>query len=1418
MILQVHSPQSYSSMYPPTHPSQPQINHSSVPQSHPYQSQMNHQTLSLLQIAYNSPQPSTQPLSEFPQMDSCLVVPVFNQGDDPIACLNKAMAFLTAVASSRFPSTNNQLRTSSNPRNQVTIQDGSVTVQQARVVKCYNCQGESHMARQFTQPKRHRNVAWFKEKAMLAEAREAGQILDEEQLAFFADPGILDGQATQKTIPNTVAFQTEHLDAYDPECDDVSNVKTVLMANLSSYGFDVLLELMNIVSKFLSMVRFGNDQIAKIMGYGGYQLGNVIISRAEAINTTSYTQNRSLIRLRYNKTPYKPMHDKKPDLSFLYVFGSLCYLTNNSEDLGKLNAKADIAMAFEQFGSGPGLQSMTPATTSSGLVPNPIPQQHCNPPNRDDWDPLFQPMFDKYVNPPTIVVSPVPVVAAPRAVDITESPVSMSIDLDAPSTNIPMVEKNNLDEELQGTPVDATLYCGMIGSLMYLTFSRPDLIYVVCLCARYQEKPTEKHLDAVKQIFQYLKRPLTWVSEEELVTFIQKLGYSGKFDMLSAIHTDQMHQLWRTVATIINRCISGKTTELDRLRESRAQILEISLARKEHMPCPRFTKVIISHFISNDKTIYMRNMINLYTICDDTLLDIKDYKAYKTYLKFATGKATPKKARKFEKVASPSRKLSPVLEEEPAEKPKRAKKPAKKSATVPKKKTSAKVDKGKGMDLLSDTTDTDEGTRTKPRVPDVPKYSSESKNESWGDSGDDGDDNDDNNDKVTKDDDDDDDEVDSDADDENEASEKTAFDKDDKEKENKEEYVRSPDSFEFNDNDEEHEELYKDVNVRLTDTKHEEQGEEDEEMTDVGRDDSTQQTKYEQVKDDEHVTLTTVHDTQKNEVVSMMNVKVRHEEPSTPTPPLLNIHVTIKSQIPTMVDAQLSTRLGDSIKESFRSYTVEFEKKAKDERKRYIDLVEKSMKKIIKDEVKSQLLEILPKEVSNYATPVIQSSIIESLENTVLVKSSSQPKSRYEATTSLTEFELKKILLDKIQESKSYRGAQENKDLYDALVKSYKLDKDLFESYGKVYSLKRDREDKDKDKDPLAESDQGLKKQKTSKDVEPSRGSKSKESKSSSSKGTKSQPKSSGKSAQAKEPILGSIKIVKVGKHPLTFDELMSTLIDFSAYVLNNLKIENLTQEYIVGPAFNLLRGTCKSQVELEYHFEECYKAVTDRLDWTNPKGHEYPFDLSKPLTLIEYQGRQVVLANYLINNDLKYMKGGSLSRKYTTSTTKTKAAKYDTIEGVEDMVPSLWSPVKKKLSNLERDDLFELNVALQMFTRRVVLLKQVVDLQPGVKSYKKKLNITRPETFRLMRYDELYKLCDGILSSVRRVRHDIAFSLKMDYLPKRRWSKLDRKRSRIMIKAIDQKLFKRRLIRNLKKFVGGRDYGNDPRLLERTI
>ncbi|GJV36028.1 hypothetical protein Tco_1408505 [Tanacetum coccineum] len=124
----------------------------------------------------------------------CLAIPVFNQGDDPIACLNKAMAFLTTVASLRFPSTNNQLRTSSNLRNQATIQDGKVTAQQVQGKQGQSYAGNSYMG----------NATSYR-------------------------GNNAEGQA-----------KTKDLDAYDSDCNDVTNAKVVLMANISNYGSDII--------------------------------------------------------------------------------------------------------------------------------------------------------------------------------------------------------------------------------------------------------------------------------------------------------------------------------------------------------------------------------------------------------------------------------------------------------------------------------------------------------------------------------------------------------------------------------------------------------------------------------------------------------------------------------------------------------------------------------------------------------------------------------------------------------------------------------------------------------------------------------------------------------------------------------------------------------------------------------------------------------------------------------------------------------------------------------------------------------------------------------------------------------------------------------------------------------------------------
>ncbi|GKB55354.1 hypothetical protein Tco_0906107 [Tanacetum coccineum] len=122
----------------------------------------------------------------------------------------------------------------------------------------------------------------------------------------------------------------------------------------------------------------------------------------------------------------------------------------------------------------------------------------------------------------------------------------------------------------------------------------------------------------------------------------------------------------------------------------------------------------------------------------------------------------------------------------------------------------------------------------------------------------------------------------------------------------------------------------------------------------------------------------------------------------------------------------------------------------------------------------------------------------------------------------------------------------------------------------------------------------------------------------------------------------------------------MSTPIDFSAYIMNGLKINNLTQETLLGPAFRLLKGTHSNYAELEYDFEECYKDLSEKLDWENPEGGDYPFALTKPLPLVMSGNHQKVPVDYFFNNDLKYLQGGVSTMTYTTSITNTKAAQYD--------------------------------------------------------------------------------------------------------------------------------------------------------------
>ncbi|GKB46229.1 hypothetical protein Tco_0896982 [Tanacetum coccineum] len=625
------------------------------------------------------------------------------------------------------------------------------------------------------------------------------------------------------------------------------------------------------------------------------------------------------------------------------------------------------------------------------------------------------------------------------------------------------------------------------------------------------------------------------------------------------------------------------------------------------MTYPRFTKIIINHFISQNKSISMRNMINLHKARDDRLLgtlkyvsktkehpvygalipkemlneDILNSTAYKTYYAYASDAKEPKKARKFKKPASPKLKTIPVSPKEHTKKPTKKSEPAKKvvptmkssrksqagviikdtpGVSVSKKKTPAKGKRSKGIEILSDValteatqlkeiSGTDEGTGTKPGVPDIPKYDSENDNDNNDDDNDDDDGNHDDNDDDSY-------------------HERTESDRDENpnlnqsneenEKEEEEYVDKFTDEEDNADNAKEEneeelddaEELYRDVNVNLR--------KEDVEMTNANQSGAdqhnvSQESEFEQEEEDAHVTLTAVHDTYRtdNEIASLMDTTIHHEEPSSQTSSLFTVPIKLIPKItstftttippphpffnplpqqatptPTPTTSEVTTSfpaLTDfasvfRFNESVTNLERDLEEALTD-RREYIDLIDTSVRAIIKEEVNSQLPQILPQAVSEFATPVNERNVTESLEAVVLANSSSQPKSTYEAAASLSNFELTKILMDKMEEHKSYLRVDYKRELYDALVKSYNTNKDLFETYGEVFTLKRSRYDKDKDKDPSDGSDRGTKRRKSSKDAKLFRDPKSKESKpTSSSKGTsRSQHKSSGKSAHAEE-------------------------------------------------------------------------------------------------------------------------------------------------------------------------------------------------------------------------------------------------------------------------------------------------------------
>ncbi|GJV77414.1 hypothetical protein Tco_1508998 [Tanacetum coccineum] len=388
------------------------------------------------------------------------------------------------------------------------------------------------------------------------------------------------------------------------------------------------------------------------------------------------------------------------------------------------------------------------------------------------------------------------------------------------------------------------------------------------------------------------------------------------FQITTKVLEIYMHQFWNTIKKIENSHaynfkLDKKKCRVDTEEDFmyQADDREISSARKEHMPYPRFIKVIISHFISKDKTISMRNMINLHTIRDDSLL------------------VAPKKARKFKKIASPSRKLSSVKEVELVKKAKRVKRPAKKSTATPttgvvirdtpgesilKKKAPAKADRGKGIELLLDVAllkDAQLKKALEKSRQETHKLQASGSSEgadfkSEGNSKDESDD------------------VNDDDNDDDNANDDDSGNKDDDDEEQHDEEYESDDDNE-NVYEEEDVDLYKDVDVRSLGVEHEKERKGDEEMTDADQNVS-QEKLYEHVIENAHVTLTSSQKTESfkqsssvssnfsskflildnappvvDEVASMMNVKNRQEESSTQAPSFFIVPLTAILEIST---------------------------------------------------------------------------------------------------------------------------------------------------------------------------------------------------------------------------------------------------------------------------------------------------------------------------------------------------------------------------------------------------------------------------------------------------------------------------------------------------------------------------------------
>ncbi|GJT41039.1 hypothetical protein Tco_0940904 [Tanacetum coccineum] len=359
-----------------------------------------------------------------------------------------------------------------------------------------------------------------------------------------------------------------------------------------------------------------------------------------------------------------------------------------------------------------------------------------------------------------------------------------------------------------------------------------------------------------------------------------------------------------------------------------------------------------------------------------------------------------------------------------------------------------------------------------------------------------------------------------------------------------------------------------------------------------------------------------------------------------------NQYAEALSSIPSTVDQYLAHKMQEAVDVAVQLKYDRIREESSTANQQFLETIDDGMKKIIKEQVKKEVSKIIPK---------VEKFVNDRLESEVLVRSSKEANSSHAVAANLSELELKKILIDKMETNNSINRSDIQRQLYKDLVEAYEADKILLDTYGDTVTIKRPRDGADDDEEPSAGTDRGSKRRRSGK--EPA----------STSAPSETTTKTAGQTTdtdvserpadqefetgvqdeQAEEEVQHlpdwfqkptrlpspdhawntSVPAVHESVQPWlsnlaqqdpreSFDELTDSTFDFSAFVLNRLNVQTLTPELLAGPTFELMKGTCKSLTELEYFCEEVYKATTEKLDWINPEGRQYPHDLRQPLPI----------------------------------------------------------------------------------------------------------------------------------------------------------------------------------------------------------